>query len=139
MHLSLVTACLLLSSLLLAGCLGQEDDVVVEYRLRCSDASSEGVRDCDRWATADRIFFQLDMQDRTVARWIEDEAPRRYTNCTIYNTDHWSCAAEIGMEAVEFKQGRRVQSEDDRVMIHNTKRVTWFEWWSTWARNKLFG
>ena len=138
MRLSLVTTCLLLSSFLLAGCLGEED-LVVEYRLRCSDASSEGVRDCGHWATADRIYFQLDMQDRTVARWVEDEAPRRYTNCTIYNTDHWTCAAEIGMEAVEFKQGRRVQSEDDRVMIHNTKRVTWFEWWSTWARNKLFG
>lgn len=138
MRSQIPTACLLLTTLLLTGCLGP-DDTVVEYRLRCSDASSEGVRDCANWTTADRLYFRLDMQNQKVARWAENEAPREYENCKIYNDDHWSCAAEIGMEAVEFKQGRRIQDQGSLQLIHNTKRVTWLEWWSTRIKGMLFG
>jgi hypothetical protein len=123
---------------LLAGCFGQ-DDTVVEYRLRCTDDTSESTRDCNSWSTADRVFYQLDTQHQTVTRRVEDEMPRIYNSCKIYNLDHWSCAAEIGMGAVEFKQGRRLQDAANRPLLDKTKRVTWFEWWSTWAKSKVFG
>ncbi len=137
MYLRTLLPCLLLSSTLLGGCFGQ-DDTVVEYRLRCTDDTSEGVRDCNSWSTADRVFYQLDTQRQTVTRRVEDEMPRIYNSCKIYNLDHWSCAAEIGMGAVEFKQGRRLQDEANRPLLQNTKRVTWFEWWSTWAKSQVF-
>lgn len=130
--------CLLFLTTLLAGCIGQ-DDTVVEYRLRCTDDTSEGVRDCNAWSTVDRVFYQLDTQRQTVTRRVENEMPKTYSSCKIYNLDHWSCAAEIGMGAVEFKQGRRLQEEANRTLLQNTKRVTWFEWWSTRAMSLVFG
>lgn len=123
---------------LLAGCLGQ-GDAVVEYRLRCVDETSTTLRDCQEWATDDRIFYELDSDRGQVSRRVEDGTPGRYENCTIYNTDHWACAAEIGLPAVEFKQGRRIQGDADQLMMQLGKRVTWFEWWSTRLMEMAFG
>ncbi len=129
---------LLLALPLLAGCFGQ-DDTVVEYRLRCVDATSENLRDCGSWATDARVFYELDVANGHVTRRVESQSPGRYARCTIHNTDHWTCAAEIGLPAVEFKQGRRLQTEDDRLAMQLGKRVTWFEWWSTRLTEMLFG
>jgi len=137
-HQRILFTCLLFSTFLLAGCIGQ-DDTVVDYRLRCTDDASESVRDCNDWKTIDRTYFQLDMPGQTVTRWVEDETPKQYSNCKIYNLDHWSCAAEIGMGAVEFKRGRLQQVENDQFMREGTKRVAWFEWWSTWLISRVFG
>lgn len=129
---------LLLVLPLLAGCLGQ-GDTVVEYRLRCIDESSENLRDCASWATDDRVFYELDTANGRVTRRVEEGSPGRYESCTISNTDHWSCAAEIGLPALEFKQGRRIQGDADQLSMRLGKRVTWFEWWSTRLTEMLFG
>ena len=123
---------------LLGGCFGQEN-TVVEYRLRCVDETSESLRDCEDWATDDRVFYELDLGNRSVTRRIEDGAPGRYESCTIYNPDHWACNAEIGLPAIEFKQGRRIQGDADQLSMQLGKRVTWFEWWSTRIMEMVFG
>lgn len=128
----------LLLLLPLTGCFGG-GNTVVEYRLRCVDESSTNLRDCQAWATDARVFYELDIDQGQVTRRIEDGAPGRYESCTIHNTDHWTCAAEIGLPAIEFKQGRRIQGDADQLAMQLGKRVTWFEWWSTRLTEMVFG
>ncbi len=123
---------------LLGGCLGKSG-TVVEYRLRCVDTDYASLRDCDAWATDVRTFYEVDTDRRIVTRRIGDGPPGHYDRCTVHNLDHWSCAAEVGLPAVEFRQGRRVQGDQDALAMQLGKRVTWFEWWSVWLRERLLG
>ncbi|MDX1592899.1 MAG: hypothetical protein R3298_01535 [Gammaproteobacteria bacterium] len=128
----------LVLTLLLVGCLGQ-GDTIVEYRLRCIDDRAESLASCNAWDPAPRTFYELDTDNDAVTRRVEDGGTDRYDNCTIHNTDHWSCAAEIGLPAIEFKQGRRIQGEEDRLLMQLSKRVTWFEWWAARLQEMVFG
>ena len=128
----------LLLPLLLGGCL-HDDELVVEYTLRCTDDEAATANACPEWRPVDRSYYRLDPQGQSVSWWVEGATARRYSSCTIYNPENWSCAAEIGMPAVEFKQGRRLQAEADTLARRGVKRVTWFEWWSTYLSRQILG
>jgi hypothetical protein len=128
---------LLLLTPFVAGCFG-DDDTIVEYRLRCTDDTASSLS-CPEWKTVTPTYYRIDQKAQKVYRRVDNQAPKQYASCRVYNLENWSCGAEIGLPAIEFKQGRRLQDQDDTLSRRGIKRVTWFEWWSTRIMNDYLG
>ena len=109
---------------ILCGC--SITNEITKYPALCNKKNNNNK--CTSYTSLNRTTYQVDVQSQQVGSYmpdLEDEITDQYTNCTVHDTQNWSCNYEDGSGVFGFFDGQYFQNP---TILENIEYLSKKDW-----------